>query len=286
MKRIILLLTSVFLASPGYAQEHSMHMNHDQSKTNYGEKIPKAPPPESAGTGPADSAESIWGAQSMRKARNELAHKSGGTKYTWFQADRLEHRFKDGADAYVWDVQGYYGGDYHKIWFKSEGEGQDYNSPESADIEILYSRAIAPYYDFQTGIRYDWAGKDLAHAVVGIQGLAPYMFEFDTAAYLSEDGDLTASTEVELDQKITQRLILQPRVEAGFSAQKVENRGIGDGLTSFATGVRMRYEIRREFAPYVGIEYERKVGETADIARREGEDVGNTFFIAGVRFWF
>ncbi|HSJ77474.1 MAG TPA: copper resistance protein B, partial [Erythrobacter sp.] len=141
-------------------------------------------------------------------------------------------------------------------------------------------------WDLQAGVRHDIGGPDTTHAVIGVQGLAPYMFEIDTALFLSHRGDLTARVEVEVDQRITQRLILQPRIEANLSAQNIPQLGIGAGLDQIEVGARLRYEIRREFAPYVGIEQSWRTGRGADYARARSEDLSTTSFIAGIRFWF
>src|SRR5690606_5387904 len=161
---------------------------------------------------------------------------------------------------------------YDKLWFKSEGEGAFGGHIESAEVQALWSHAIGPFFDVQAGVRYDFEPDSHAHAVLGVQGLAPYMFEIDAAAFLSDRGDLTASVEAEYDQRITQRLILQPQIEVAVSAQDIPERGIGAGLTSVEAGLRLRYEFAREFAPYVGFGYEAKLGGTADYARLSGED--------------
>jgi copper resistance protein B len=138
----------------------------------------------------------------------------------------------------------------------------------------------------QAGIRQDIAGPDTTYAVLGIQGLAPYMFELDAALFLSHRGDLTARVEAELDQRITQRLIIQPRAELNLAAQDVPELGIGAGLDSVEIGVRLRYEIVREFAPYIGIEQSWRVGRGAGFARAFGDDPHSTSLVLGVRLWF
>ena len=119
-----------------------------------------------------------------------------------------------------------------------------------------------------------------------MQGLAPYLFEVDLAAFLSDRGDLTARLEAELDQRVTQRLILQPRAEVELSAQDVSELGIGAGVDTAELGLRLRYEFAREFAPYVGVEQEWKIGQSADYTRAEGEDPSATNYVVGLRFWF
>ena len=248
--------------------------------------IPSGPPPASAGSGPANAADAYWGTKAMDEARARLRHEQGGQRYFWFQGDRVEYRARENADSYLFDLQGYYGGDLDKFWFKSEGEGSFGEEIEGVEVQALYSRAIAPFFDLQVGIRQDFAPMDRTYAVVGVQGLAPYLFEVDAAAFLSDRGDLTARVEAELDQRITQRLVVQPRVEASFSAQDVPELGIGAGLDSIEAGVRLRYHFAREFAPYIGIDQEWRIGGSADYARAEGEDPSVTNYVVGVRFWF
>ena len=166
------------------------------------------------------------------------------------------------------------------------GEGSFGEAIEDAEFQALYSHAIAPFWDLQVGVRQDVAGPDTTHAVVGVQGLAPYMFEIDAALFASHRGDITARIEAELDQRITQRLILQPRGEISLSAQDVAELGIGAGIDKVEVGLRLRYEIIREFAPYVGIEQSWRVGGSADFARLRGEDPSVTNYVVGIRFWF
>ncbi|MBH1945377.1 copper resistance protein B [Erythrobacter sp. YJ-T3-07] len=265
------------------------HSTMDHSAMGHGgmpADIPSGPPPAAAGSGPANAADAYWGVEAMNEARQRLRHEQGGQPYFWFQGDRVEYRARENADGYLFDLQGYYGGDLGKFWFKSEGEGSFGEDIEGAEVQALYSRAIAPFFDLQAGIRQDVAPIDRTYAVVGIQGLAPYLFEIDAAAFLSDKGDLTARVEAELDQRITQRLVIQPRVEASFSAQDVPELGIGAGLDSIEAGVRLRYHVAREFAPYIGIDQEWRIGKSADYARNEGEDPSVTNYVVGVRFWF
>lgn len=246
----------------------------------------ETPPPPEAGSGPPRAADAIWGADAMRASRLDLQQNHGDFNLLWFQADRAELQMRDGADGYLWDLQGYYGGTTSRFWFKSEGEGSFGEPIDDVEIQALYSRAIAPFFDVQAGIRQDLAGPDTTYAVVGIQGLAPYMFELDAALFVSHRGDLTARLEAELDQRITQRLIVQPRAELNLSAQDVPQLGIGAGIDSFEVGIRLRYEIIREIAPYIGIEQNWRVGQSADFARAAGEDPSVTNYVVGIRLWF
>lgn len=245
----------------------------------------ETPPPE-AGSGPARAADAIWGTDVMLGSRKQLAAENGGMTTLWVMADRVEYRVRDGKNGYLWDGQGYYGGDINKFWLKTEGEGSFGDKIESIEMQALWSHAIAPFFDLQAGVRQDFAQRDRTYAVVGIQGLAPYLFEVDVAAFLSDRGDLTASIEAEYDQRITQRLILQPRAELNLAAQDVPELGIGAGLDTAELGIRLRYEFVREFAPYIGVEQEWKSGQSARYARASGDDPSVTNFVVGIRFWF
>ena len=285
---------SVGLSPDGAAQANPS--NTDPSMTDRGSMAmpiardpaptSESPPPPEAGSGPARAADTIWGADAMRASRRALAQENGGGTYTLFMADRAELRFRDGRDGYLWDLQGYRGGDIDKLWVKSESEGSFGEAIEQAEVQALWSHAIGPWFDAQLGVRQDFAGPDRTHLVAGVQGLAPYMFEVDAAAFLSHKGELTARIEAELDQRITQRLRLQPRAEVNLAAQDVPELGIGSGLDSLEFGLRLRYEIVREFAPYVGVAQEWRTGGSHRFARARGRDASVTNLVAGVRLWF
>lgn len=318
-------LALIAFGSPAWAQDHGAHQaeadphaGHDMSATSQPAAAPdttdgmdhssmdhgtmdhgsgadapsspgpemETPPPPEAGSGPPRAADAIWGADAMRASRADLQKTHGDYNLFWFQADRAELQMRDGADGYLWDLQGYYGGTTSRFWFKSEGEGAFGERIEDLEIQALYSRAIAPFFDLQAGIRQDLAGPDTTHAVIGIQGLVPYMFEVDAALFLSHRGDLTARLEAELDQRITQSILIQPRAELNLAAQDVPELGIGAGIDSFEVGVRLRYEIIREIAPYIGVEQTWRAGRSADFARAAGEDPSVTNFVVGIRLWF
>jgi copper resistance protein B len=285
-----LSLVALLTASPLAAQDP--HAGHDMDGMGEPEQpaspgpAMEMPPPPAAGSGPPRAADAIWGADAMQASREDLRRTHGDFQVFWFQGDRLETQVRDGADIYLWDIQGYYGGPTERLWFKSEGEGIFGENPEDSEVQALYAKAFAPFWDVQAGVRHDIGGPDTTHAVLGMQGLAPYLFEIDTALFLSHRGDLTARLEAEIDQRIFQRLILQPRIEANLSAQNIPELGIGDGLDQIEVGARLRYEIRREFAPYFGIEQSWRTGRSATLARARGENPSVTSFVAGIRFWF
>ena len=305
-----LALPLILFALPAAAQDHSGHAGHeghteepakapapfklpdmtgapqmDHSAHQVGD-LPSGPPPAEAFEGPQHAADAIFGAEAMATARAENHATHGEMKTGTVMVERLEARVADGHDAFLWDVQGWYGGDIDKFVFKSEGEGEFGGSVEDAELQALWGHAIGPFFDLQAGVRLDVEPETRSHLVLGVQGLAPYMWHVDAAAFLSDRGDITARVEGEYDWKLTQRLILQPRAELELSAQDIPEREIGAGLTKLETGVRLRYEFAREFAPYVGVGYEAKLGETADIARLAGEDTDGIALLLGLRAWF
>ncbi len=205
-----------------------------------------------------------------------------------FLGDRLEYQTREGNEALLWDVQAWVGTDYNKLWFKSEGTWLiDEDKFEEAQTELFYSRNIASFWDAQIGIRHDFKpDPDRTFAAFGVQGLAPLWFELEATAYVSEDGDVSAALEAEYDLLLSQRLILQPRLETSIALQEVEEYGVGQGVNDIELGLRLRYEIRREFAPYIGVSWNRKLGETADLAEANGDDTDVASFVVGVRVWF
>jgi copper resistance protein B len=264
----------------------TMMPNMETSADNAG-RPPEPPPPAAANAGPAHAADLYFDSEQMAAARAQLLAENGDIRTSVVILDRLEATFGEGADAYVWDAQGWYGGDIHRFWWKSEGEGAFNGETETAEIEALYSRAFTPYFDFQAGVRQRYTPEaDRTDLVVGVQGLAPYWFEVDVAAFLSNEGELSARAEAEYDLRLTQRLILQPRAEINLSAEDVPELAIGSGLTSAELGVRLRYEIRREFAPYVGVEWTSSFGDTRDFIKARGEDPEDARLVLGIRAWF
>ena len=243
---------------------------------------------EDDGTSPPWSqADEYYGREAMSKARADVQHEAGGQTNWFVMADRFETQIFDDEEALVFDAQGWYGGDINKLWIKAEAEYSfEDEDLEDAEIQALWSRAIAPYFDVQAGLRYDLEPKGRTHAVLGVQGLAPYWFEVDAAAFVSTEGDVTARVEAEYELLLTQRLILQPRLEASLSAQNIPELQLGSGLTSVDAGLRLRYEIVREFAPYIGVEWQSAIGDTADFIEASGGEKDQTALLVGVRTWF
>lgn len=211
--------------------------------------------------------------------------------YSFVLFDLLEYESNRGAGNLRWDMVSWRGTDYNRFWFKSEGRQSVASKTGEIEVQALYGRLIAPYFDFQVGVRVDnrWRrGRNASRVlvVVGLQGLAQYRFEIEPALFISYKGDVSARLTATKDFLLTQKAILQGRFETNVATQKVEKFGIGSGLNDVGLGLRLRYEIRREFAPYIGVSWSKSFGQTADFARREGEATNRLSVVGGARMWF
>jgi copper resistance protein B len=213
--------------------------------------------------------------------------------YSFLLFDLLEYqRTNDGLDALRWDILGWLGGDYNRFWFKSEGR-KVFASQEGSEVEVqaLYGRLIAPFFDVQAGLRFDQrlqrgSNPTRVYAVVGLQGLAPYRFDIEPTLFISNKGQVSARLTATYDVLLSQQLVLQPRLEINGAFQRDEAIGIAAGLNDVELGGRLRYEIRREFAPYIGVTWKESIGATHRLVVREGGDPSHLAFVAGVRLWF
>ncbi len=237
---------------------------------------------------PADwYADRLFPKAEMEHSRHAMMAENGAQKIAFLSFNLAEVQARKGHDGYRWDAEAWYGGDINRLTVKSEGEGVFREGIESVETQLLYSRAVGPYFNAQAGIRQDFGpGPDRTYATIGFEGLAPYWFEVEGALFLSNKGDLLARLEGYYDQRITQKLILQPMAEVNFAVQDVPETGTGSGLSDVELGLRLRYEIVKEFAPYVGVEWARKVGDTARFARAAGEDADSFSLVLGVKGWF
>ncbi|UVT19688.1 MAG: copper resistance protein B [Nitrospira sp.] len=216
--------------------------------------------------------------------------------HLWTLFDVLEYRpslGKTGAkDDYRWDIEGYYGGDYNRLWFKSEGQRDTaFKADYDVDFQLLYGRFIQKYYDFQIGPRLEtqtFRGRNVTRgfAAIGIEGIVPYDYTMEATLFIDQNGAVSGRLTLTKDLLLTQRLILQSRLETNAAIQKVEEFTTGSGFNNLEFGMRLRYEIRREFAPYIGISLERSFGETATLVRQEGGNPSQIRFVVGVRAWF
>ena len=257
------------------AMDHSAHAGHDRAGTD-------TPPV------PTDNyADKFFSPSEMAHARHAMMQESGGRPIYFVMLDLAEYQLRKQGDGYRWEGEAWFGADINRLTLKTEGEGGFGAKTESAEIQALYSRAVGPYFNLQAGVRQDFGqGPDRTYATVGFEGLAPYWFEVEGALFLSSKGDLLGRLEGYYDQRITQRLVLQPRVELNLAAQDVPENRLGAGLTDAELGLRLRYEITRQFAPYVGVSYEAKTGRTADFARARGEEPTGASFVFAIRAWF
>jgi copper resistance protein B len=213
-------------------------------------------------------------------------HHHGGGVFSYLLFDRLEVWDADSGTGQAWEAQGWVGTDMHRLWLRSEGE-REHGDTENADIEVLYGRPLARWWDIVAGVRHETRpGPTRTAAALGVIGVAPYKFEVEATVYLGESGQTAASIEAEYELLLTNRLILQPVIEAEWHGKSDASRGIGSGLGKIETGLRLRYEFTRTFAPYVGVVHERSFSDTADFLRDEGEATRDTRVVAGVRFWF
>jgi copper resistance protein B len=204
----------------------------------------------------------------------------------FFLFDRLEAQDGDDGEILNWDFQGWIGRSARRFWIRSEGERES-GTTEQAELQLLWGRPIARWWDVVAGVRQDFRpGPSQGWAAFGIQGLAPYRFELEATAFVGDSGRAAARLEAEYELLITNRLILQPLIELDWYSHDDAARGIGSGLSSAELGLRLRYEFRREIAPYVGLTRERTFGGTADVARAAGIDTRETRLVAGVRVWF
>jgi copper resistance protein B len=200
--------------------------------------------------------------------------------------NELEGRFNGTNSEFRWEGQGWVGTDYDKLWIKSEGTLSK-GAVDDGQQQFLYSRAVTTYFDLQGGLRSDIDSRPTRNwAAFGIQGLAPYFFDLELTGYVSGEGHLAAKLEASYDLLLTQRLILQPQVELNVYSKGDPARLVGAGFSDIDTGLRLRYEINRKFAPYIGVVYEGKFGQTANFARRAGDSAGDVRFVFGVRTWF
>ena len=250
------------------------------------------------------------------------------TRFGKVMFDQLEWRDGGAGEGRgAWDAQGYYGGDYDKLWVKTEGKyvssgrdavgnsggrgaasasgsggrsatgasdsggrgatGASGSGIRDADVEVLWNRVISAWWNLQAGGRQDFGpGQSRTWAAVGIQGLAPQWFETEATVYASDEGRTAARLKAQYDLLLTQRLVLQPFAEANLYGRSDPAHQMGSGLSDLEVSVRLRYEVRREFAPYVGLVWLRRFGGTADLARSAGGNASDLELAAGLRIWF
>jgi copper resistance protein B len=199
--------------------------------------------------------------------------------------DQLEWRHTDSGSAGVWEGEAWYGGDYDKLWLRTEGE--TVAGTTDGRVEAFWDRLISRWWNLQSGARQDFGnGPGRTWAALGVSGLAPYWFDVEATVYAGEASRTAARVKVETDLLLTQRLIIQPEAEANLYGKPDPARQLGSGLSDLQVGLRLRYEIRRQFAPYAGVVWQRLFGGTANDALAAGTDPSQVQFVAGLRVWY
>lgn len=268
----------------GHAMPADASPSMKKAQTGSEEPVGDEPPPPPITDHAADQA---FGIDAMSRARENLTGEHGATLISKVMVNLAEYQSGPGGGRFRWDARAWYGGDLNRFVLKTEGEGSGNEGVELGEVQALYSRAIARYTDVQVGVRHDFEpGPQRTYATAGFETLLPYWFDVSGAVFLSEKGDLIGRLEGTYDLQLTQRVVLQPQAELRWSGQDISELGIGSGISHVELGLRLRYEIKREFAPYVGIAYERTFGRTTDFARARGEGVSSTRFVVGIRTWF
>ncbi|MDG2518080.1 copper resistance protein B [Lysobacter soli] len=302
--RSLLACALSLVLAPAWAQDHSHHhapppsepkatSTHDHALMDHGAHQQGAVDHAAMGHGtpsrdaPVEPIPTLTDAD-RAAAFPDLAHgmHHAPERNSFVIFDRLEAVDLDHGRGEAWEAQAWIGSDLNRLWLRSEGE-RERGHTEAADLEVLYGRSVTPWWDVVAGLKHDFKpGRSRDWAAFGVQGLAPYKFEVSATAYLGESGATAATVEAEYEVLLTNRLILQPRVEVEAFGKDDPARGIGSGLSTVEAGLRLRYEFTRRFAPYVGVAWERAYGGTADHRRDDGEAVEDTHLVAGVRLWF
>jgi copper resistance protein B len=200
--------------------------------------------------------------------------------------DQLETRSADGSDPLVLEADAWFGYDLHKLWLKADVEKVG-SQIEESEFQALYSRAVDPNWDFQIGWRHNNKPKPTRDwLALGFKGVAPYWIETDAALFIGDNSQINARLTLEHEMMFTQQLVLIPELSMNLFSKKDDATEVGSGLSDMSFGLRLGYEIKREFAPYIGVNWSKKFGGTADHARDAGEKVSDTQFVMGIRAWF
>jgi copper resistance protein B len=270
MNRSAICLPMLLLSAAAVGQDQHDHAHHHPPSEPGTEVSPHVPPaPPSHQMEPMSNEE-----------MSEIMAMDDAARFGMIAIDRLEWR--EGNDAIGWEGTAWYGGDYDKLMLKSEGDWID-NETTHTRTELLWDRVVSSWWSAQAGIRYDSGdGPSRTWAALGIEGLAPYWIDMEATLYIGESGRTALRFEGSHDMRLTQRLILQPQLELNVYGKDDIERGIGSGLSNLEAGLRLRYEFRREFAPYIGVHWKRLFGDTADLASDDSESE----FVAGFKVWF
>ncbi|WP_113065196.1 copper resistance protein B [Oleiagrimonas sp. MCCC 1A03011] len=256
-------------------------MQHGESNTMQGMSMGAM----QGGSAPPDARDPDY-SDGISFAPDHDVHMHGDSRFGMLAVDRLEYVYGDHAKGASLEGRAWYGGDLDRAVLEFEGDSSGGRVTDSR-VEALWSHAVSAYWDTQLGVRHDGGeGPSRDWVAFGVQGLAPYWFDVQAEVYAGSSGRTAARVEVEYDVLFTQRLILTPKFELNAYGKDDPARGIARGVSDAGFGLRLRYEIRRRFAPYLGIEWSRRLGASAGLARRAGEPVLERNWVAGVRMWF
>lgn len=288
MKTVLLEigLVAAVLAMPMAVQAQEMdHSQMDHSTMDHSGMQHHAPDVDSDPVTPVPALTDADRAAAFPELNAHAMHAESAI-HSMLLFDQLEVWDASPGTGLGWDVTAWAGTDTNRLWLRSEGAQID-SSLEDADLELLAGHSVAPWWDFLVGVRHDFKpGPSQTFLAVGVMGLSPYKFETDITAYLGEGGQTAARLQFEYETLFTGRLILQPKLEFNFYGKDDPARGIGSGLSDAEAGLRLRYEVTRRFAPYVGVAWQQAYGQTADYRRAAGEEAGEVRWVAGLRLWF
>ena len=266
--------------------EHGTTQDMDHGAAHGMDAMPgMAMGPMQGGRAPADARSGDY-SDGIAAGPAHALHMHGSAPAGLLLVDQLEAFHGRDANGQSWEIQGWYGGDSDKLWLRSEGE-RSRGKLEDGNVEAFWNRNVATFWSTQLGVRHDFGeGPARNWAAFGVQGLAPYWFELEATGYVGTGGRTAARLRAEYELLFTQRLILQPEAEINLYGRNDPQRRIGRGISDVQFGLRLRYEIRRQFAPYVGVNWVRRVGTSTDYARQDHQPVLDRQILAGVRIWF
>ena len=259
--------------------DHSQHKGMDHSKMDHSQHDRfadfKKPIPVSDGSAEDDIPMPHPGAM----------HMEDDPTLSKVMIHKFETQAADGENPLVLEAEAWIGKDLNKLWFKTEVEKTG-SEVEHAELQVLYSKAISPYWDLQTGLRKDFQPEGREWLALGVKGLAPYYIDIDAALFAGDNGRTAARLKAEKEIMLTQKTALLPELELNLYGKDDPAMGIGSGLSDAKVGLRLLHEVRREFAPYIGVEWSKKFGGTAEHARDHGESTEDTRAVVGIHGWF
>ena len=280
---VSLLIAGLLSAWPAPARAQAPHQHHPPPPPAApAEPAPPPPEPSAPATLPAfiPPVTDADRAAAFPDVEGHTVHDDAVT--TFVLVDQLEWRRSDG---FGWENEGWVGKDLNRVWFRTQGEG-DAGRLDAAEVHVLVGRPISPWWDVVAGVRQDVGDfRPQTWAAIGLQGLAPMWFDIEATAYIGGSGRTSFRFDAEYELLVTNRAILQPTLEVDVAGRADRQRGVGAGLSTVEAGLRLRYELRRELAPYVGVSWSWKAFGTADMARQAGEDTSRTRLVVGLRTW-